>query len=144
MSTVYDVTTWSIPGQPGWTAYTDIGAVINGIVADIHANQTNPSELTSWWPVDCSPRSALPPVCGPCGVTHCCRHLARVFGLQAVLKLGQFAAGQHQPREREHGLGRQAFRDCDENLMAGAYANDDGRCSNADNSHGLRLPTRSA
>lgn len=39
--TVYDVTTWTIPGQPGTTAYTDIGAVINNIIADIKFNQPN-------------------------------------------------------------------------------------------------------
>ncbi|MEU5156385.1 NosD domain-containing protein [Glycomyces sp. NPDC021274] len=38
-STIYDVTTWSIPGSPGTTAYTDIGAVVNSIIADIKANQ---------------------------------------------------------------------------------------------------------
>ncbi|MEV3938464.1 NosD domain-containing protein [Glycomyces sp. NPDC049804] len=38
-STIYDVTTWTIPGSPGTTAYTDIGAVVNSIIADIKANQ---------------------------------------------------------------------------------------------------------
>ncbi|GAA1208508.1 NosD domain-containing protein [Rhodoglobus aureus] len=38
-STIYDVTTWTIPGLPGTTAYTDIGAVVNSIIADIKANQ---------------------------------------------------------------------------------------------------------
>jgi inulin fructotransferase (DFA-I-forming) len=40
-STIYDVTTWTIPGSPGTTAYTDIGAVVNSIIADIKANQPN-------------------------------------------------------------------------------------------------------
>ncbi|GGM06436.1 NosD domain-containing protein [Dactylosporangium sucinum] len=39
MSTVYDVTTWSVPGNPALTCYTDIGAVINSIIADIKAQQ---------------------------------------------------------------------------------------------------------
>ncbi|WP_335991320.1 NosD domain-containing protein [Glycomyces sp. MUSA5-2] len=40
-STIYDVTTWTVPGSPGTTAYTDIGAVVNSIIADIKANQPN-------------------------------------------------------------------------------------------------------
>lgn len=40
-STIYDVTTWTIPGSPATTAYTDIGAVVNSIIADIKANQPN-------------------------------------------------------------------------------------------------------
>lgn len=40
-STVYDVTTWTIPSSPTTTAYTDIGAVINSIIADIKATQPN-------------------------------------------------------------------------------------------------------
>jgi inulin fructotransferase (DFA-I-forming) len=42
-STVYDVTTWTIPGSPGTTAYTDIGAVINSIIADVKINQPTQS-----------------------------------------------------------------------------------------------------
>lgn len=38
-STIYDVTTWTIPGSPGTTAFTDIGAVVNSIIADIKINQ---------------------------------------------------------------------------------------------------------
>lgn len=38
-STIYDVTTWTIPGSPGTTAYTDIGAVVNSIIADVKAKQ---------------------------------------------------------------------------------------------------------
>jgi len=38
-STIYDVTTWTIPGSPSTTAYTDIGAIINSIIADIKINQ---------------------------------------------------------------------------------------------------------
>lgn len=40
-STIYDVTTWTIPGSPGTTAFTDIGAVVNSIIADIKATQPN-------------------------------------------------------------------------------------------------------
>jgi inulin fructotransferase (DFA-I-forming) len=39
VGTVYDVTTWSIPGDPHTTAYTDIGKIINSIIADIKAHQ---------------------------------------------------------------------------------------------------------
>lgn len=39
MSTVYDVTAWTIPGHPNVTAYTDIGAVMNSIIADVKAKQ---------------------------------------------------------------------------------------------------------
>jgi inulin fructotransferase (DFA-I-forming) len=39
MSTVYDVTTWVIPGAPHTTAQSDIGAVINSIIADVKARQ---------------------------------------------------------------------------------------------------------
>lgn len=38
-STIYDVTTWTIPSSPSTTAYTDIGAIVNSIIADIKANQ---------------------------------------------------------------------------------------------------------
>jgi len=38
-STIYDVTTWTIPGSPATTAYTDIGAIVNSIIADIKINQ---------------------------------------------------------------------------------------------------------
>lgn len=38
-STIYDVTTWTIPGNPAITAYTDIGAVVNSIIADVKINQ---------------------------------------------------------------------------------------------------------
>lgn len=38
MSTVYDVTDWVIPGSTT-TAYTDIGAVMNSIIADIKTQQ---------------------------------------------------------------------------------------------------------
>jgi inulin fructotransferase (DFA-I-forming) len=38
-STIYDVTTWVIPGNPSVTAFTDIGAIVNSIIADIKANQ---------------------------------------------------------------------------------------------------------
>jgi len=38
-STIYDVTTWTIPSSPATTAYTDIGAIVNSIIADIKANQ---------------------------------------------------------------------------------------------------------
>ncbi len=41
MSTVYDVTNWSVPGNASVTAYTDIGTVINSIIADIKTNQPN-------------------------------------------------------------------------------------------------------
>ncbi len=39
-STTYDVTTWTIPGS-ATTAETDIGAVINSIIADIKAQQSS-------------------------------------------------------------------------------------------------------
>ena len=38
-STIYDVTTWTVPGSPATTATTDIGAVVNSIIVDIKANQ---------------------------------------------------------------------------------------------------------
>jgi inulin fructotransferase (DFA-I-forming) len=38
-STIYDVTTWTIPGSPATTAETDIGAIINSIIADIKTDQ---------------------------------------------------------------------------------------------------------
>lgn len=38
-STIYDVTTWTIPGSPTTTAFTDIGAIVNSIIADIKTNQ---------------------------------------------------------------------------------------------------------
>jgi inulin fructotransferase (DFA-I-forming) len=40
-STVYDVTTWTHSTNPAITAYTDIGALINDIIADIKAKQPN-------------------------------------------------------------------------------------------------------
>ena len=40
MTTVYDVTAWTIPGSPSTTCYTDVGAVMNSIIADIHSQQT--------------------------------------------------------------------------------------------------------
>lgn len=39
MSTIYDVTTWVIPGSPAITAYNDIGAIMNNIIADIKLQQ---------------------------------------------------------------------------------------------------------
>lgn len=41
MSTVYDVTRWKVPGKPNLTAESDVGAVINSIIADIKAKQPN-------------------------------------------------------------------------------------------------------
>ena len=41
MATVYDVTTWTVPGNPGLTASYDIGAVINSIIADVKGQQTS-------------------------------------------------------------------------------------------------------
>ncbi|WP_253259943.1 NosD domain-containing protein [Subtercola boreus] len=35
------MTTWTISGSPGTTAYTDIGAIINNIIADVKVNQPN-------------------------------------------------------------------------------------------------------
>ncbi|GAB2718735.1 NosD domain-containing protein [Streptomyces bullii] len=43
MSTVYDVTTWRIPDDPATTAHTDIGKIINSIIADVKAQQTTQS-----------------------------------------------------------------------------------------------------
>jgi inulin fructotransferase (DFA-I-forming) len=43
MSTVYDVTTWIIPGDPHTTAYTDIGKIINSIIADVKKQQPDQS-----------------------------------------------------------------------------------------------------
>ncbi|MGN9812789.1 right-handed parallel beta-helix repeat-containing protein [Micromonospora sp. BQ11] len=37
------MTTWTVPGQPGVTATSDIGAVINSIIAQIKADQPNPA-----------------------------------------------------------------------------------------------------
>ncbi|MDR6688312.1 inulin fructotransferase (DFA-I-forming) [Arthrobacter sp. 1088] len=37
---IYDVTSWKITGQPNVTAQSDIGAVINDIIADIKKRQT--------------------------------------------------------------------------------------------------------
>lgn len=42
MTTVYDVTDWTIPGSSA-TCYTDIGAVINSIIADVKSQQTTQS-----------------------------------------------------------------------------------------------------
>lgn len=39
---VYDVTSWKITGQPKVTAQSDIGAVINDIIADIRMRQSTP------------------------------------------------------------------------------------------------------
>jgi inulin fructotransferase (DFA-I-forming) len=39
VANVYDVTTWTIAGSPGVTAVTDIGAIINSIIADIKIQQ---------------------------------------------------------------------------------------------------------
>ncbi|MET3905650.1 NosD domain-containing protein [Paenarthrobacter sp. 4246] len=41
MTTVYDVTTWSVPGNPAATPYNDIGLIMNSIIADIKSQQTN-------------------------------------------------------------------------------------------------------
>jgi len=41
MSNVYDVTNWTVGSDPSLTAYEDIGAVINDIIANIHSNQTS-------------------------------------------------------------------------------------------------------
>ena len=38
----YDVTAWRIKGQPKFTAQSDIGAVINDIIADIKKRQSTP------------------------------------------------------------------------------------------------------
>ncbi len=43
MANVYDVTTWTVPGNPSITAASDVGAIINSIIADIKAHQPNPS-----------------------------------------------------------------------------------------------------
>ncbi|MFJ8816496.1 NosD domain-containing protein [Amycolatopsis thermoflava] len=40
-STVYDVTTWTHSTNPAITCFTDIGALINDIIADIKARQTS-------------------------------------------------------------------------------------------------------
>lgn len=42
-STVYDVSTWTHSTDPSITCYTDIGAVINNIIADIKNRQPNQS-----------------------------------------------------------------------------------------------------
>ncbi|MCW2978100.1 MAG: hypothetical protein JWM06_3381 [Actinomycetia bacterium] len=41
MSTVYDVTNWTISANPSVTAYSDIGAIINDMIANIKTNQPN-------------------------------------------------------------------------------------------------------
>jgi inulin fructotransferase (DFA-I-forming) len=41
VTTVYDVTTWSVPGNPSASPYNDIGLVINSIIADIKSQQTS-------------------------------------------------------------------------------------------------------
>ena len=41
MTTVYDVTTWSVPGNPSATPYNDIGLIMNSIIADIKSQQTS-------------------------------------------------------------------------------------------------------
>lgn len=43
MTTVYDVTAWNIHGDPHTTADTDIGKIINSIIADIKSQQTDQS-----------------------------------------------------------------------------------------------------
>jgi len=43
LTTVYDVTTWSVPGNPSATPYNDIGLIINSIIADIKSQQTSQS-----------------------------------------------------------------------------------------------------
>ncbi len=40
MSTVYDVTAWTLPGSTV-TCYNDIGAVINSMIADVKSRQTS-------------------------------------------------------------------------------------------------------
>ncbi|WP_308012466.1 hypothetical protein [Arthrobacter sp. M4] len=39
MTTVYDVTTWSVPGNPSATPYNDIGLIINSIIADVKSRR---------------------------------------------------------------------------------------------------------
>lgn len=39
---VYDVTAWRIPTRPKLTSFADIGAIINDIIRDIKARQTDP------------------------------------------------------------------------------------------------------
>ncbi len=41
MANVYDVTTWTVPGNPSITADSDIGAIINSIITDIKSRQTS-------------------------------------------------------------------------------------------------------
>jgi inulin fructotransferase (DFA-I-forming) len=41
MATVYDVTDWTISSNPTLTAYQDIGAIINDIIADIKSQQAS-------------------------------------------------------------------------------------------------------
>ena len=41
MTTVYDVTAWSVPGNPTATPYNDIGLIVNSIIADIKSQQTS-------------------------------------------------------------------------------------------------------
>jgi inulin fructotransferase (DFA-I-forming) len=41
LTTVYDVTTWSVPGNPSASPYNDIGLIINSIIADIKSQQTS-------------------------------------------------------------------------------------------------------
>jgi len=41
LTTVYDVTAWSVPGNPTATPYNDIGLIINSIIADIKSQQTS-------------------------------------------------------------------------------------------------------
>lgn len=41
MTTVYDVTTWTVPGNPTATPYNDIGLIINSIIADVKSQQTS-------------------------------------------------------------------------------------------------------
>ncbi|ABW16377.1 Inulin fructotransferase (DFA-I-forming) [Parafrankia sp. EAN1pec] len=43
MSTLYDVTTWTVPSNPSITCYVDVGVVINDIIRDIKAQQPNQS-----------------------------------------------------------------------------------------------------
>lgn len=58
MTTVYDVTTWSVPGNPPATPYNDIGLIINSIIADIKSQQT--SQASKSGAVIYAPGSDLP------------------------------------------------------------------------------------
>ena len=58
MTTVYDVTTWSVPGNPTATPCNDIGLIINSIIADIKRQQT--SQASKPGAVIYAPGSDLP------------------------------------------------------------------------------------